>query len=32
MNLSFATNTVTVNGQPAYRKGEYFRKELSETT
>jgi len=28
MGLSFATNTVTVNGQAAYRKGEYFRKEL----
>ena len=29
MGLSFATNTVTVGGQTAYRKGEYFRKELS---
>lgn len=28
MGVSFATNTVTVNGQAAYRKGEYFRKEL----
>jgi RHS repeat-associated protein len=26
--VSFATNTVTVNGQTAYRKVEYFRKEL----
>jgi RHS repeat-associated protein len=26
--VSFATNTVTVNGQTAYRKGEYFRDEL----
>jgi RHS repeat-associated protein len=26
---SFATNTVTVNGQTAYRKGEYFRDELT---
>ena len=25
MGLGFATNTVTVNGQTAYRKGEYFR-------
>src|SRR5437879_2802629 len=24
---AFATNTVTVNGQTAYRKGEYFRRE-----
>ncbi len=29
MGLSYATNTVTVNGQTAYRKGEYFRSELS---
>jgi len=29
MGLSFATNTVTVNGQTAYRKGEYFRRELA---
>jgi len=29
MGLSFATNTVTVNSQAAYRKGEYFRKEVS---
>ena len=28
MGVSFATNTVTVNGQTAYRKGEYFRKEI----
>ena len=28
MGLSFATNAVTVNGQAAYRKGEYFRAEL----
>jgi hypothetical protein len=28
MGVSFATNTVTVNSQTAYRKGEYFRKEL----
>jgi YD repeat-containing protein len=28
MGLSFATNTVSVNSQTAYRKGEYFRKEL----
>ena len=28
MGLGFATNAVTVNGQTAYRKGEYFRKEL----
>lgn len=27
--VSIATNTVTVNGQTAYRKWEYFRKELS---
>jgi RHS repeat-associated protein len=26
--VSYATNTVTVNGQTAYRKAEYFRKEL----
>ena len=29
LGLSFATNTVTVNGQTAYRKVEYFHKELS---
>ena len=28
MGVSFATNAVTVNGQTAYRKGEYFRKEI----
>jgi RHS repeat-associated protein len=28
MGLSFATNTVTVGGQTAYRKGEYFRDQL----
>jgi len=28
LGLSFATNSVTVNDQTAYRKGEYFRKEL----
>jgi hypothetical protein len=28
MSLGFATNAVTVNGQTAYRKGEYFRKEI----
>ena len=28
MGLGFATNAVTVNGQTAYRKGEYFRKEI----
>jgi RHS repeat-associated protein len=27
--IALATNSVTVNGQAAYRKGEYFRKELS---
>src|ERR1035437_2320014 len=27
--VSFATNTLTVNSQTAYCKGEYFRKELS---
>ena len=27
--LALATNAVTVNGSTAYRKGEYFRKELS---
>jgi len=29
MGVGFATNTVTVNGQTAYRKGEYFRQQLS---
>src|SRR5690606_24456651 len=29
MGISFATNTVTVNGQGTYRKGEFFRAELS---
>jgi len=29
MGVSLATNVVTVNGQGVYRKGEYFRKELS---
>ena len=29
MGISFATNTVTVNSQGTYRKGEYFRAELS---
>lgn len=28
MGVSFATNTVTVGGQTAYRKGEYFRNQL----
>ena len=28
MGASILTNTVTVNGQPAYRKGEYFRQQL----
>jgi len=28
MALGFATNAVTVNGQAAYRKGEYFRAEV----
>jgi RHS repeat-associated protein len=28
MGLSYATNAVTVNGLPAYRKGEYFRAEV----
>jgi RHS repeat-associated protein len=28
MGIAFATNTVTVNGQGVYRKGEYFRAEL----
>ena len=31
MGLGFATNAVTVNGQTAYRKGEYFRQQLSVT-
>ena len=29
MGVSLATNVVTFNGQGVYRKGEYFRKELS---
>jgi RHS repeat-associated protein len=29
MGIALATNAVAVNGQTAYRKGEYFRKELS---
>ena len=29
MGISFATNTVTVNGLTAYRKGEYFRQQLT---
>ena len=29
IGLELATNTVTVNGQAPYRKGEYFRKEIS---
>jgi RHS repeat-associated protein len=29
MGLGFANNTVTVNGLTAYRKGEYFREQLS---
>ncbi len=29
MGLALLTNTVTVNGQSTYRKGEYFRKELT---
>ncbi|MCW5553373.1 MAG: hypothetical protein KIS67_14580 [Verrucomicrobiae bacterium] len=29
LGLALATNTVTVNGQGTYRKGEYFRKEWS---
>jgi len=29
IGAALATNSVTVNGQAAYRKGEYFRKELS---
>jgi hypothetical protein len=28
MGLGFATNAVTVNNQPPYRKGEYFRAEV----
>jgi RHS repeat-associated protein len=31
MGVSFATNTVTVNNQTAYRKGEYFRQQLTVT-
>lgn len=27
LGIALATNSVTVNGQPTYRKGEYFRKE-----
>ena len=29
MGLELATNTVTVNGNAPYRKGEYFRQQLS---
>ncbi|HEY5912154.1 MAG TPA: hypothetical protein VJA21_16240, partial [Verrucomicrobiae bacterium] len=29
MGIELATNTVKVNDQPTYRKGEYFRKEIS---
>jgi RHS repeat-associated protein len=29
MGAGFATNTVTVNSQATYRKGEYFRKEVA---
>jgi RHS repeat-associated protein len=29
LGVSFATNTVTVGGQTAYRKGEYFRDQLA---
>lgn len=29
MGITFGTNTVTVNSQTPYRRGEYFRKELS---
>ena len=29
MGVAFATNAVTVNGQTAYRKGEYFRQQLT---
>src|SRR5579859_5797151 len=29
MGIGFATNSVTVAGQPAYRKVEYFRNQLS---
>jgi hypothetical protein len=29
MGVSFATNSVTVSGQTAYRKGEYFRNQLA---
>ena len=31
MGLGFATNAVTVNGQAAYRKGEYFRDQVGVT-
>jgi RHS repeat-associated protein len=31
MGIGIATNTVTVNGQTAYRKNEYFRDQLSVT-
>ena len=31
MGLGLATNSVTVNGQTAYRKGEYFREQLGVT-
>jgi RHS repeat-associated protein len=29
LGVSLVTNTVTVNGQPAYRKAEYFRQQLA---
>src|SRR5216117_950008 len=29
MGISYATNTVTVNGNTAYRKGEYFRNQVA---
>ena len=31
MGVAFATNSVTVNGQTAYRKVEYFRQQLAVT-
>ena len=31
MGLAIATNTITVNGLAAYRKGEYFRQQLAVT-